>query len=156
MKLMIIAVGIRMSAWVDEGFAEYAKRMPRTLPLALAEVKPEPRVEGKPVARLLEAEAGRIHAALPRGCAIVALDEHGRDMDTQTLAKYLERAQGDGRDLAFIIGGPDGLAPAIKSEAQTMLRLSSMTLPHGLARVLLAEQLYRAVSILGNHPYHRE
>lgn len=156
MKLQIIAVGTRMPSWVDEAYADYARRMPRTLPLALTEVKPEPRAEARPVARMLEAEAGRIRAALPQGCAVVALDERGRDMDTRTLAQYLERAQGDGRDLAFVIGGPDGLAPEIKSGAQLTLRLSSMTLPHGLARVLLAEQLYRAVSILGNHPYHRE
>ena len=156
MKLVIVAVGTRMPSWVDEGFAEYAKRMPGRLPLALVEVKPEPRAEGKPVARMLETEAERIRSALPRGSATVALDERGRDMDTQAFAKTLQRAQGDGRDLAFVIGGPDGLAPAIKSESQLLLRLSSMTLPHGLARVLLAEQLYRAVSMLGNHPYHRE
>ena len=130
--------------------------MPPRMPLTLTEVKPEPRAEGKPVARMMEAEAERIRAALPRGWATVVLDERGRDMDTQALAKYLDRAQGDGRDLAFVIGGPDGLAPEFKKEAQMLLRLSSMTLPHGLARVLLAEQLYRAVSILGNHPYHRE
>ena len=156
MKISIVAVGMRMPAWVDEGFAEYSKRMPPRMPLTLTEVKPEPRAEGKPVARMMEAEAERIRAALPRGWATVVLDERGRDMDTLALAKYLDRAQGDGRDLAFVLGGPDGLAPEFKKEAQMLLRLSSMTLPHGLARVLLAEQLYRAVSILGNHPYHRE
>ena len=153
---MIVAVGNRMPAWVDEGFAEYAKRMPPRLPLSLVEVRPEPRAEGKPVARMMEAEAERIRAALPRGCATVAMDERGRDTDSQSLATFLARAQEDGRDLAFVIGGPDGLAPGLKKEAQSLMRLSSMTLPHGLARVLLAEQLYRAVSILGNHPYHRE
>jgi len=156
MKLMVVAVGARMPGWVNEAFAEYAGRMPRTLKVELVEIRPEPRASGKTVAQLLAAEAARIERAVPAGARRVALDERGREFTTAQLARWLDERRLDGRDLAFIIGGADGLAPALKSGAEFTLRLSSMTLPHGLARVLLAEQLYRANSILQNHPYHRE
>ena len=156
MKLWVVAVGVRMPRWVNEAFGEYAKRMPRALRIELVEVRPEPRTGGKPVAKLLEAEAGRIDRMLPRGCSRVALDERGRELSTAGFARWLDAQRRDARDTAFLIGGADGLAPAAKSGAQLLLSLSSMTLPHGLARVLLAEQLYRASSILHNHPYHRE
>ena len=156
MKLLVVAVGVRMPRWVDEAFAEYAKRMPRSLPLDLFEIRPEPRSSGKPVAKLLDAERERIDRVLPRGCLRVALDERGREFTTQQLARWLDARRQDGRDIAFMIGGADGLAPELKSAAELLLRLSAMTLPHGLARVLLAEQLYRALSIIGGHPYHRE
>ncbi len=155
MRLVVAAVGTRMPRWVDEGFAEYARRMPRHLAVELAEVRPEPRTEGKPAAALLQAEANRLEAALPHGCRRIALDERGRELTSAALAQWLERCTGEGRDLAFLIGGPDGLAPAILQKAELRLRLSAFTLPHGLARVLLAEQLYRAASILAGHPYHR-
>lgn len=156
MKLIIVAVGNRMPRWIADGFAEYAGRMPRTSRLSLVEVRPEPRTSGKSVPQMLEAEAARIDAAVPPGSERIALDEHGRDFTTQDMARWLEAKLGDGSDLAFLIGGPDGLAAPLKAGAALQLRLSSLTLPHGLARVLLAEQLYRSVSIMQNHPYHRE
>jgi len=156
MKLWVVAVGSRMPGWVNEAFEEYAKRMPRDLRIELVEVRPEPRSGGKSTAQLLDAEAGRIGRAVPRGASRVALDERGREFTTAELARWLAAQRQGGRDIAFLIGGADGLAPAAKSGAELPLRLSAMTLPHGLARVLLAEQLYRASSILHNHPYHRE
>ena len=145
-----------MPRWVDEAFAEYAKRMPKACNLELIEVRPEPRSAGRTVAQLLAAEGKRIERALPRGCRRVALDERGREFTSTALARWLDAQRQDGRDIAFIIGGADGLAPAVTSSAEIPLRLSAMTLPHGLARVLLAEQLYRALSIIGGHPYHRD
>ena len=156
MKLIVVAVGTRMPRWVDEAFAEYAKRMPRTLPLELVPVRPEPRAHAKTAAQMLAAEGERIERAVPARCRRVALDERGREFSTPALAAWLEERRRDGDDLAFLIGGPDGLAPEVKSKAALVLRLSALTLPHGLARVLLAEQLYRASAILQGHPYHRE
>ena len=156
MKLVVVAVGLRMPRWVDEAFAEYARRMPRAAKLELVAVRPEPRVEAKTVEKMLELEAVRIAAAVPERAKTVALDERGREFTSAALARWLERRLQEGIDTAFLIGGPDGLAPHLKDKAETVMRLSAMTLPHGLARVLLAEQLYRAVSILQNHPYHRE
>jgi 23S rRNA (pseudouridine1915-N3)-methyltransferase len=155
MKLFVIAVGTRMPGWVNEAFQDYSKRMPRDLSVELVEVRPEPRTSGKSTVQLLEAEAGRIARAVPRGASRVALDERGREFTTAELARWLAAQRQDGRDIAFLIGGADGLAPAAKSGSGPVLRLSAMTLPHGLARVLLAEQLYRAASILNHHPYHR-
>jgi 23S rRNA (pseudouridine1915-N3)-methyltransferase len=155
MKLIVVAVGARMPGWVDEAFEEYAKRMPRGMKTELIEIRPEPRSGGRSAHQLMAAEAERIERALPRGAYVVALDERGREMPTPELARWLEARRRDGRDVAFVIGGADGLAESAKREAAATLRLSAMTLPHGLARVLLAEQLYRAASILENHPYHR-
>jgi 23S rRNA (pseudouridine1915-N3)-methyltransferase len=155
-RFLIVAVGVRMPRWVNEAFDEYARRMPRSLPVELKEIRPEPRSGGKPVAQLLAAESARIARAVPRGVFRVVLDERGREFSTLQLARWVETRAQDGRDAAFLVGGADGLAPETRSGADLLLRLSAMTLPHGLARVLLAEQLYRAVSILGNHPYHRE
>ena len=156
MKLHVVAVGTRMSSWVADGFADYAGRMPRIARLSLIEVKAEPRNTGKSTPQLQLAEAARIESAVPESAERIVLDERGRDFTTEQLARWLEAKLGAGRDLAFLIGGPDGLSASVKSSAALQLRLSSMTLPHGLARVLLAEQLYRAASILQNHPYHRE
>ncbi|MBA2350862.1 MAG: 23S rRNA (pseudouridine(1915)-N(3))-methyltransferase RlmH [Burkholderiales bacterium] len=158
MKLRIIAVGNRMPAWVDAGFAEYAKRMPRSAALELSEIKPEKRgrnAGNKTAARLLAAERGRIEAVLGTDCYTVALDERGEQLTTAQLAQNVSRWMGSGRDAAFLIGGADGLDAGLKRSAAMLMALSTMTLPHGLARVVLAEQLYRAVSMLGNHPYHR-
>lgn len=156
MRFTIVAVGERMPGWVDEGFADYTRRMPRSLRVELKEVRPEARREGRSVEQNLEAEAERIEAAIPKGTLRVALDEHGRALTSMELAEQIEAWKSDGRDIALIIGGPDGLAPRFKAPPMAMLRLSSYTLPHGLVRVILAEQLYRAISILANHPYHRE
>lgn len=156
MKLIIAAVGTRMPGWVEEGFREFAKRLPRDCPLELLEVKAEPRTTGKTPAAMMAAEAERLRAALPARRRLVVLDERGDDISTRQLAQRLERWMGEGDDVAFVIGGPDGLDPAFKGEAHEKLRLSSLTLPHAMVRPLLAEALYRAWSLLNNHPYHRE
>lgn len=156
MKLLVVAVGTRLPDWMDAGFAEYAKRMPRELPMELVEIKPEPRTTGKPVDAMMAAEARRIEAALPARCRRIALDERGDAPDTRALAHKLDQWLTGGDDIAFLIGGPDGLDPALKQGAHERLRLSSLTLPHGLARVVLAEALYRAHSLRSGHPYHRD
>ena len=156
MRLWIIAVGNKLPDWVEAGFAEYAKRMPRESRIELVEIKPEKRGSGKTTQQIMEAERDRILAALPQGATIVAMDERGQAWTTQKLSQALTDWQQHGGDAVFIIGGADGLHPDIKQRAAKMLALSAMTLPHGLARVLLAEQLYRAITIIQGHPYHRE
>jgi 23S rRNA (pseudouridine1915-N3)-methyltransferase len=155
-KLIVVAVGTRLPDWMNDGFAEYAKRMPRELPMELVEIKPEPRTTGKPVEAMMAAEAKRIEAALPARCHRIVLDERGDAPDTRALAQRLDQWLAGGDDVAFLIGGPDGLDPTLKRGAQERLRLSSLTLPHGLARVVLAEALYRAHSLRIGHPYHRD
>jgi 23S rRNA (pseudouridine1915-N3)-methyltransferase len=155
MKLSVLAVGHRQPEWVSAGCAEYLKRMPRELPATVTEIKPEAR-GSKTREQLLAAEKGRIREALPGGSRIVVLDEKGDDLTTLKLARRLETWMQDGRDVALLIGGADGLDEEFKQQADDKLRLSSLTLPHGLARLVLCEQLYRAVSVLKNHPYHRE
>ena len=156
MKLVIIAVGDKLPAWVDAAFDDYAKRMPRNLRIDLVEIRPEPRSATRTLTQCMEAEAVRIEAAIGRDARRVVLDERGRDLTTRELAQRLAEWKTDARDVALLIGGADGLAARVKATAESSLRLSSLTLPHGLARVLLVEQLYRAVSILANHPYHRD
>jgi 23S rRNA (pseudouridine1915-N3)-methyltransferase len=156
MRFLVVAVGERMQAWVDTAFAEYAKRMPRHARVELVAVKAEPRTSGRPPAQLMAAEAVRLRAALPAGATVVALDERGLDLDTRELAVRMQRWLAGGSDVAFLIGGPDGLDEALIAAAALRLRLSALTLPHALVRILLAEQLYRAHAILDNHPYHRE
>lgn len=156
MRLVVVAVGTGQPRWVNEAFAEYARRLPRETPLELVEVRAEPRAAGRTVAALLAAEARRVAAAVPPAALRVALDERGRDVDTRGLAALLARWRQDGRDVALLVGGPDGLEPALRDGADSCIRLSSLTLPHGLARVMLAEALYRAASLLAGHPYHRE
>ncbi len=155
MKLWVLAVGHKMPHWIQLGFAEYAKRMPPELALELREIKPEPRSSKHNTASLLNAEKQRIEAALPKNARLVVLDEHGQDWTTQQLAQALPSWREDGRDIAFVIGGADGLDRALQQQAEVLLRLSSFTLPHAMVRVLLAEQLYRAWSITQQHPYHR-
>ena len=156
MKLLVAAVAARPPSWVVEGWNDYARRMPRELPLELIEVKPEPRTTGKTPAAMMAAEAARIESALPARCHRVALDERGAALTTQQLAERLAKWMDHGDDVAFLIGGPDGLDPVVKSSAHETMRLSSLTLPHAVVRVILAEALYRAMSVLKNHPYHRE
>jgi 23S rRNA (pseudouridine1915-N3)-methyltransferase len=153
LRLWILAVGNRMPGWVNEGFGEYIKRMPAELRTELIEVRPEPR--GRPVERLLTAEGERLLAALPRDARLVALDEHGAQWSTTDLAERMRDWMREGRDVGFAIGGADGLDADIKQRAESRFGLSRLTLPHGLARVLLAEQIYRAASLLRGHPYHR-
>lgn len=156
MKLLVVCVGHRMPEWVDAGVQEFVRRMPRDAATQIIEVKAEPRTQGKPVEVLMEAERVRIEAAIPPRARIVALDERGDDLTTVALAGRLRRWRADGDDVVLLIGGPDGLSPALKSRAHELIRLSSLTLPHALARLLLVEALYRAVSLQANHPYHRE
>lgn len=144
-----------MPAWVAAGFDDYAKRLPRESALELVELKAEPRDRGRTVEQTLGAEGKRI-AAAATGFAIVALDERGVRWSTQDLADHLRQWREDGRDVAFVIGSADGLHPDVKAKALAVVSLSAMTLPHGLARIVLAEQVYRATSILAGHPYHRE
>jgi 23S rRNA (pseudouridine1915-N3)-methyltransferase len=155
MRFLIFAVGIKMPKWVEAGFDEYARRMPHEAAIELVEIKPEKRGGGKKVEQLLVAEAARILAVLPSKCRIVAMDERGRQWTTAKLADSITGWMRNGGDTAFLLGGADGLDTEIKNSADEILALSAMTLPHGLARVLLAEQLYRAVSLINRHPYHR-
>jgi 23S rRNA (pseudouridine1915-N3)-methyltransferase len=155
MKLIIVAVGTRMPGWVDDAFSDYAKRMPADCAIELREVKPEARTTGKTPAQMEALEARRIEAVMPQGGRWLALDERGRDLTTIELSRQFQTWRDDGRDVGLIIGGPDGLDAALKARCDGLIRLSSLTLPHGMVRVLLAEQLYRAWSILNNHPYHR-
>ena len=157
MKCLVVAVGHRMPAWVAAGYEDYVRRMPREMALRLAEIKPEPRNDVAPatIRRVLEAEAKRIRAAVPQGAVTIALDERGTQLSSQELADRLRTWRMNGSDPAFVIGGADGLDPALKAEADTLWSLSRLTLPHALVRVLLAEQLYRAATIVQGHPYHR-
>ncbi|HEX2603859.1 MAG TPA: 23S rRNA (pseudouridine(1915)-N(3))-methyltransferase RlmH [Oxalicibacterium sp.] len=155
MQLVIAAVGHKMPAWIASGFDEYVKRMPADCRIVLKEIKPVERSGSKTAETAMALERTRIEAALPKGARIVALDERGKDLTSVQLAQHLTQWQQDGRDVAFIIGGADGLDAEFKAKADMMLRISSLTLPHGMVRVLLAEQLYRAWSITQNHPYHR-
>lgn len=156
MKLFLIAVGHKMPDWITAGYEEFAKRMPRDFPLQLIELKPDKRNAGRTPQQVMAEEAERILAAIPTGARVLALDERGANWTTMKLAENVKDWQRDGRDTVFIVGGTDGLDPSVKKRADQLLQLSAMTLPHGMVRVLLAEQLYRAVSILNNHPYHRE
>lgn len=155
MKLWLVAVGQRQPAWADAAYQEFEKRFPPELRLQLKAVKAEAR-GGKTAEQLMQAEAQRIEAALPRGVRRVVLDETGSQVTTLQLAERLSHWMGDGRDVALLIGGPDGLADVIKQGADERLRLSDLTLPHAFARVLLAEALYRAWTVMVGHPYHRE
>jgi 23S rRNA (pseudouridine1915-N3)-methyltransferase len=158
MKLVLVAVGQRQPAWADAAYDDFAKRFPAECRLELKAVKAEPRTSGKTVQAMLAAEGERIEsaiAALSKGARRVVLDERGERRTTLQLAERLRFWRGDGRDVALVIGGPDGLDAPLKASADETLRLSDLTLPHAFARVLLAEALYRAWSLLNNHPYHR-
>ena len=155
MKLLVVAVGQRQPAWAQTAYAEFEKRFPPEMRLELHAVKAETRGQ-KTAAQLMAAEATRLHAALPRGVRRVVLDEHGARATTVQLADRMQAWMHDGRDVAFVIGGPDGLDASLKTTADETLRLSELTLPHAFVRVLLAEALYRAWTVTVNHPYHRE
>jgi 23S rRNA (pseudouridine1915-N3)-methyltransferase len=152
MRASIIAVGDRMPTWVESGFAEYAKRLSRELPLQLVEVNAKSR--GDP-SRIKSDEGAAMLAAIPKSAHVVALDGRGKPWSSEELSGQLERWRMLGKDLAFLIGGADGLDAAVLDRADQCWLLGPLTLPHPLVRIVLAEQLYRAVSLLGNHPYHR-
>ncbi len=145
-----------MPDWITQGFNEYAKRMPREAKIELLEIKPESRTSGKTTEQIMQAEAQRILNVLPSGCLRIALDERGAMPTTKQLAAQMKNWMRGGQDVAFIIGGADGLHDLVKQTAQHLMALSALTLPHAFVRVLLAEQLYRAYSLMHNHPYHRE
>jgi 23S rRNA (pseudouridine1915-N3)-methyltransferase len=155
MKIRIVALGHRMPAWVTLGFDDYVRRLPREFALELIEIKPEPRDRGRSVSQILAAEAKRVAGATKHRHTI-ALDERGERWTTARFAERLRDWRVSARDLAFVIGSADGLAATLKHDANVIMSLSALTLPHGLARVLLAEQIYRAASLLGGHPYHRQ
>ncbi len=155
MNIHLLAVGKRMPDWVNQGFQEYVKRLPKECRLHLREIAAAKRTNNSSVEQLREQEAKLISAAIPKGSQIIVLDEHGQAWDTATLAKRLAEWQMDGRDISLIVGGADGIASMINEIAAHQWSLSPLTLPHPMVRIVIAEQLYRAWSILNNHPYHR-
>ncbi|MDP2432710.1 MAG: 23S rRNA (pseudouridine(1915)-N(3))-methyltransferase RlmH [Pseudomonadota bacterium] len=155
MKLTLLSVGDKLPAWANTAVAEYLKRMPREARVELVEIKPEKRT-GQSADSIKAIEATRLLEKVPSGARLLALDEHGREVTTRELADLMARWMAEGRDVALVIGGADGLAASLLEKAELKLSLSRLTLPHAMARMLLAEQLYRAISLLNNHPYHRE
>ncbi len=155
MRIHLLCVGNRMPDWVAAGYSEYAKRMPRECELILRELPPGKRGKNADIIRAMEEEGQKMQAAIPSGDRVVALDLSGSEWSTPQLAEALSRWLGDGRNVTLLVGGPDGLAPACLARADERWRLSALTFPHPLVRIVLAEQLYRAWGILHNHPYHR-
>lgn len=155
MKLRIISVGHKMPDWVELGCAEYLKRMPREMTVEIVEIKPDKRASGKNAVQVQEAESKRIIEAAGRDY-LIALDEHGQEVTTLQLADRMKNWLGGRRDVSLVVGGADGLHANVKTRADWLWSLSKLTLPHGMVRVLLAEQLYRAHSVINHHPYHRE
>lgn len=155
MRLHLIAVGTRLPGWLDAGYREYARRLPRECRLELTEIPLGRRAKNRSPGRAVAEEGERMLAALPAAAEAIALDVDGAAWSTETLANRLSDWLADGRDRAFLIGGPDGLAPAVRERTTARWSLSPLTLPHGLARVLVAEALYRAWSVTAGHPYHR-
>ena len=156
MKIWLLAVGQRQPAWADAAFEDYAKRFPPEFKLDLRAVKAEPRTTGKTPQQMMVAEAQRLEAVTPRGVRRIVLDERGERLSTRQMAERAASWMDQGSDVAVYIGGPDGLDAAIKASAHEAWRLSDLTLPHAMVRVMLAEALYRAWSVMVNHPYHRE
>lgn len=156
MKLHVVAVGQRVPDWAQTAWDDYLKRFPPELRVELKAIKAEPRAGGKTAQQLRAAERQRIEAAIPKGARVVALDEHGSALTTVALASRLRQWQLGGSDVALVIGGPDGLDRLLLQAADERIRLSDLTLPHAMVRVLLIEQLYRAWSVNAGHPYHRE
>ncbi len=155
MQLIIAAVGHKMPAWIEIAYQEYAKRMPPECRVSIKEIKPVERSGSKTAETVMALERTRIESVIPKNARVIALDEHGKDLTSVGLSQQLTLWQQDGRDVVFVIGGADGLDAQFKAKADMLIRISSLTLPHGMVRVLLAEQLYRAWSITQNHPYHR-
>jgi 23S rRNA (pseudouridine1915-N3)-methyltransferase len=155
MNIYLIAVGDKMPRWVQDGYAEYAKRMPVECRLTLVPIHPGKRGKNTDVARAVRDEGERMLAAIPKGARVIALEVGGRRWSTEQLAEQLDTWLAGGQDIALLVGGPEGLAEDCRSSADQQWSLSPLTLPHPLVRVLLAEQLYRAWSILRGHPYHR-
>lgn len=155
MRVHIIAMGDRMPTWVEHGYQEYAKRLGSELQLHLHELTAEKRGKSADVKRILQKEGERMLQAIPANCEVIALDREGQSLSTEMLADKLQQWLGAGRDLAILIGGPEGMSPQCLQRAQLRLSFSAMTFPHPLVRIILAEQIYRAYSIIKNHPYHK-
>ena len=155
MRVSLVAVGQRMPGWVQQGFSEYAQRLRPRLPLQLVEIPAAKRGSGD-VARAMEEEGRRLLAAVRGDDHVVALDERGKSRSSIELSQWLSQRLNDGRDLDFLVGGADGFAPEVLQRANERWSLSPLTLPHALVRVVFAEQIYRAVTLLDGHPYHRE
>jgi len=154
-RILVLAVGSRQPTWVGAAFDDYAARLPADWAVDLKEIKPESRTLGRSVPQMLAAEAQRIRQALPARARVVVLDECGARKTSAALSQYLVGCQEEVQDLVFVIGGPDGLCETLRAQAHLQLRISDMTLPHGMVRVILAEQVYRSWSIAVGHPYHR-
>jgi len=155
MRISIVALGERMPDWVTHGYHEYIKRIGTEMPIDLIEVSPEKRGKNADIPRILEKEAKRLRAHIPANSVVVALDINGKSWSTEALADRLRHWQQDGSNICFLIGGPEGMTRELLDSADLRLSFSAMTFPHPLVRILLAEQLYRAYSILNNHPYHK-
>lgn len=155
MQITLIAIGNRMPAWVVQGYEEYARRMPNECSLQLIEITPARRNKGADIKRLVQQEGVRMLAAIPKQAFVLALEVTGKAWSTEQLAGQLDTWMREGQPIAMLVGGPEGLAPACQQRADVSWSLSNLTLPHPLVRVVIAEQLYRAMSILKNHPYHR-
>jgi 23S rRNA (pseudouridine1915-N3)-methyltransferase len=155
MKIRLLTVSQKQPQWVHDGCADYVRRLPREWKFELVEVKPAARTSGASTERVQAEEAERLRAAAPKGVRVVALDERGEAWTTRQFADRLQRWQQDGRDVAFLVGGADGLDPALRADADGRLALSAMTMPHGLVRIVFVEQLYRAATLLAGHPYHK-
>lgn len=156
MRVRVIAVGSRMPKWVREAYEEYVTRLGAALKVTLVEIEPGVRSAGRSPRKAMESEGQKLLTALRNDDYVVALDERGAEMTTRELAGWLGARQQDGRDLAFLVGGPDGFVPEVLARSDLKWSLSRLTFPHALVRVVLAEQLYRAHSVLANHPYHRD
>lgn len=155
MRIKVVAVGTRLPGWQQQGFQEYAKRLPRECAMTLSEIPAAARGKSRPTKQMIEKESDRMLAAIARNDYVIALDQPGTQYGTEDLAGLLDTWLGQGRDLTLLIGGADGLSDACRTRADLHWSLSDLTLPHGLVRVLVAEQVYRAWSILRGHPYHR-
>lgn len=155
MKVRLLTVSNKQPRWVLDGCAEYEKRLPRAWQFRLIEIKPDARTSGATTQKVQRGEADRIRQALPKNAIVVALDERGASWSTEEFAQRIEQWQQAGRDLAFVIGGADGLDPDLRREADHRLSLSAMVMPHGLVRVMFVEQLYRAATVIDGHPYHK-
>lgn len=155
MQIRLICVGNRMPDWVRAGYEEYAKRLPRDWELELREIPPGKRGKNTDLVRTIAGEGEKMLAAIQPGDRVVALDLSGREWTTPQLVKTLESWLGEGRNVSLLVGGPDGLAPACLERAEERWKLSALTFPHPLVRIVVAEQIYRAWSVLRNHPYHR-
>ena len=155
MRMYVIAMGDRMPGWVELGYQEYAKRLGSELQLHLHELSPEKRGKSADVKRIIQKEGERMLQAIPTNCDVIALDREGQLLSTEMLAEKLQSWLGAGRDLALLIGGPEGMSAQCLQRAQLRLSFSPMTFPHPLIRIILAEQIYRAYSILKHHPYHK-